>query len=361
MATSAANASLYSILSVDTNASGESVRKAYRKLVLKCHPDKVRDPALKPDAEALFQKIVTAYEVLSDELKRQEYDKKQKLNGADVDDVLVNVTLKEALTGATKLAMVLDKKKCAACVGVGMRCESCSKCGGRRVDGNSKECPKCSGRGFGAPTPCDTCKSEGKVEDFFQGRVVVPAGVADGSRVQVTGKTQHAKIKIMPSKMFQREGVTIKSTLILTATQAREGGFFDVETIGGTETVFLDSAVATGDVKTLEGKGLPLPGYEDLKTDDVKRGDHVVRIEVSGGLGVEGGDDMAGGDSAAMLGTAYDANDGRPAKRAKTTDEATHKTEPASSAVPEKVDLAVLLAAKKAALLAALEAKTGGA
>ena len=70
---------------------------------------------------------------------------------------------------------------------------------------------------------------------------------------------------------------------------------------------------------------------------------------------------MAGGDSAAMLGTAYDANDGRPAKRAKTTDEATHKTEPASSAVPEKVDLAVLLAAKKAALLAALEAKTGGA
>ena len=177
--------SLYATLGVAPTASGETVRKAYRKLVLRCHPDKVRDAAAKPEAERLFRLIVTAYEVLSDDVRRAEYDKRTRLNGADVDDVLVNVTLKEALTGATKLAMVLEKKKCTACAGVGMRCESCVACAGRRVDATdpTKPCVACGGRGFGAPKPCDNCHSKGQVEDFFPGRVVVPAGVADGAKL----------------------------------------------------------------------------------------------------------------------------------------------------------------------------------
>ena len=81
----------------------------YRKLVLKCHPDKVRDRAAKAEAEKRFQAIVTAYEVLSDTVKRAEYDKRMRLNGAASDDVLVNITLAEALTGATKLAMIVPE------------------------------------------------------------------------------------------------------------------------------------------------------------------------------------------------------------------------------------------------------------
>ena len=115
--------SLYQVLGVESTASAEDVRKTYRKLVLKCHPDKVRDEAAKPAAEKRFQAIVTAYEVLSDTVKRSEYDKRARLNGAAGDDVLVNITLKEALAGATKLAMVPFKKQCVWCAAVGMKCE----------------------------------------------------------------------------------------------------------------------------------------------------------------------------------------------------------------------------------------------
>lgn len=114
---------LYQVLGVEPSASADEVRKTYRKLVLTCHPDKVRDEAAKPAAEKRFQAILTAYEVLSDTVKRSEYDKRALLNGAASDDVLVNITLKEALAGATKLAMVPFKKQCVWCVGVGMKCE----------------------------------------------------------------------------------------------------------------------------------------------------------------------------------------------------------------------------------------------
>ena len=253
----AAGESLYATLGVEPTASGETVRKAYRKLVLKCHPDKVLDAAAKPEAERLFRLIVTAYEVLSDDVKRAEYDKRFRLNGADVDDVLVNVTLKEALTGATKLAMVPDKK-CRRVRGVGMRCDSCAKCAGRRVDDTKKPCSVCEGRGFGAPKPCDACHSKGAVEDFFPGRVVVPAGVADGARVKLVGdKKRFAKIRVLPSALFERDGFSIRSVLRLTKAQAKEGGFFDVETLDGTATVFVEAGAANGDAKTVAGAGLP--------------------------------------------------------------------------------------------------------
>jgi len=343
--------SLYATLGVEPTASGESVRKAYRKLVLTCHPDKVRDASAKPEAERLFRQIVTAYEVLSDDVKRAEYDRRARLNGADVDDVLVNVTLKEALNGATKLAVVLEKKKCALCAGVGVRCESCGKCAGRRIDAKNQPCASCDGRGFGAPVPCDACRSSGMVESFFQGRVSVPAGVADGARVRVTGAKQRAKIRIMPSKLFERDGATIRSVLRLTAEQAEEGGFFEVETLTGTETIFLDGGVAHGDAETLEGKGLPVDGA---------RGDHVVRVEVQRkktperDAGEEVAEPVTGGagDDADGEGGGG-VEDEREAKRAKIAPSASDTTS-------AEMDLAALLAAKKRALLAALEAKTAG-
>ena len=270
---SVAGESLYKTLGVEPTATAEEVRKAYRKLVLKCHPDKVRDEAAKPEAERRFQAIVTAYEVLSDTVKRVEYDKRARLNGAASDDVLVNITLKEALTGATKLAMVPFKQKCPWCSGVGMKCDPCAECDGTRVS-NGAPCQTCDARGFGAPVACVKCKAAGVTEEFFQGRVVVPAGVEAGARVQISGKPQRARIHIMPSKIFTRDGATITSVLKLTAEQATEGGFFDAETLHGAEPVFVEGGAKTGDTKTLEGKGLPR-GKGD------ERGDHVVRLEVA--------------------------------------------------------------------------------
>lgn len=362
----AAGESLYATLGVEPTASGETVRKAYRKLVLKCHPDKVLDAAAKPEAERLFRLIVTAYEVLSDDVKRAEYDKRFRLNGADVDDVLVNVTLKEALTGATKLAMVPDKKKCAACAGVGMRCDSCAKCAGRRVDDTNKPCSVCEGRGFGAPKPCDACHSKGAVEDFFPGRVVVPAGVADGARVKLVGDAKRfAKIRVMPSALFERDGFSIRSVLRLTKAQAKEGGFFDVETLDGTATVFVEAGAANGDAKTVAGAGLPTTNQPGAP-----RGDHVARVFVVEDEGAEEGaeegtsterverseEDERQRNAGAEAERGEDGNEDEPrdAKRRKKTSAPTADAADA----PDAADLAALLAAKKRALLAALEAKT---
>ena len=348
---SAAGESLYKTLGVEPTATAEEVRKAYRKLVLKCHPDKVRDEAAKPEAEKRFQAIVTAYEVLSDTVKRVEYDKRARLNGAASDDVLVNITLKEALTGATKLAMVPFKQKCPWCSGVGMKCDPCAKCDGTRVS-NGAPCQACDGRGFGAPVACVKCKAAGVTEEFFQGRVVVPAGVEDGARVQISGKSQHARIRVMPSKIFTRDGATITSVLKLTVAQATEGGFFDAETLHGAEPVFVEGGAKTGDTKTLEGKGLP-------KGKGDGRGNHVVRLEVARAPTPEPEPEpeskpekegtATGG--AGRSSTGDGEGEAPPAKRAKTEGEAP----------PTEVDLAALLAEKKRKLLAALEAKTGGA
>jgi molecular chaperone DnaJ len=354
--------SLYQVLGVAPTVSAEDVRKAYRKLVLKCHPDKVREVALKPAAEKRFQAIVTAYEVLSDTVKRSEYDKRARLNGAAGDDVLVNITLKEALAGATKLAMVPFKKKCVWCGGVGMKCEPCVACDGKRVQRGTQPpqpCVPCAGRGFGEPVVCKPCKGKGSTEEFFQGRVVVPAGAAAGARIQIAGRPQHARIHVMPSKIFSRDGATITSLLKLTAEEADAGGFFEVETLHGKETVFIDEGAKSGDAKTLEGKGLPLQQLNAKAGargagaggarggEDVPKGDHVVKLEVARRKTPEAEPEAEAAEAAAA-----DDDDAPPAKKAKV-----EEVGGASASAPTTtLDLEALLAEKKRALLARLGA-----
>lgn len=354
--------SLYDTLGVAATATPEEVRKSYRKLVLTCHPDKIRDEALRPEAEKRFQAIVTAYEVLSDAVKRSEYDRRTRANGAESSDVLVNVTLKEALTGATKLAMAPFKQKCAWCAGVGMKCEPCATCAGTRLAPAAPgataaaPCAACDARGFGFPVPCAKCDGAGAVEEFFQGRVVIPPGVADGARIALVGRLIRAVVRVMPSKLFARDGANISSVLRLTAEEAREGGFFDVETLRGPETVFVDEGAKTGDVKVIEGKGLPrdgavgkgderrAAGKGSKPSGDAERGDHIVRLEVAREKTPEPEpeperDGIGGGDEP-------------PAKRAKAGDG------DGGGGDAKEMDLAALLAEKKRALLAALEAKS---
>ena len=191
----------------------------------------------------------------------------------------------------------------------------------------------------------------GSHREFFQGRVVVPAGVEDGARVQISGKSQHARIRVMPSKIFTRDGATITSVLKLTVAQATEGGFFDAETLHGAEPVFVEGGAKTGDTKTLERKGLP-------KGKGDGRGNHVVRLEVARAPTPEPEpepeskpkrEETAAGE-AGRASKGDGEGEAPPAKRAKTE----------GGPPPTEVDLAALLAEKKRKLLAALEAKTGG-
>ena len=263
---------LYETLALAPTASTADIKRAYKILALKLHPDKLaRQTNLSADERAkaseTFQRVALAYEILSDDIKRTEYDARCELNGAKKDDVLVNVSSKEAITGATKLAMVPFKLVCAQCNGVGMACARCAACDGK----GEASCGGCEGKGFGAPAQCTKCKGDGVVDDYFHGRVHVPAGCENGTRLPISGRSQHVRVRILPSKQFTRDGLNVTSTLTLSAKDAAEGGFFEVETVYGIETTYFDEDTKSGDTKVLDGKGIK---------DGKKVGDHTVRVEV---------------------------------------------------------------------------------
>jgi DnaJ-class molecular chaperone len=152
---------LYAELGVAHEVEETELKKVYRKLVLKHHPDKLigKSEDEKASSQVKFQKLVTAYEILSDPHKRAIYDTRSAKKGGQPDDVLLNVTLKESALGTQKLAPVPYKKKCEACKAIGMTCIPCEPCGGKPVwmTGGPK-CSVCQGRGFGEPKTCTKCK-----------------------------------------------------------------------------------------------------------------------------------------------------------------------------------------------------------
>ena len=200
--------------------------------------------------------------------------------------------------------------------------------------------------------------------------------LAAGARIQITGRTQHARIHVMPSKIFSRDGATITSVLKLTAEEADAGGFFEVETLHGKETIFIDEDAKSGDTKTLQGKGLPLPQTQQQQQqrqrkaggaaagsseEDVPKGDHVVKLEVARRKTPEPESEPVPEEEEEeeQQQDVADEVDAPPAKKAKTVEE--EEGAPAAAAAAQTttaVDLEALLAAKKKALLAALEAKT---
>lgn len=252
--------------------------------------------------------------------------------------------------------------------------EECEACGGKRVQRNTQPpqpCAPCDGRGFGEPVVCMHCKGKGSTEEFFQGRVVVPSGAAAGARIQIAGRPQYARIHVMPSKIFSRDGATITSVLKLTAEEADAGGFFEVETLHGKETVFIDEGAKSGDSKTLQGKGLPLQrkARAGAGGEDVPKGDHVVKLEVARRKTPEPEPEIEPEPvPAAAAAAAEDDNDdddqdddAPPAKKAKKVEAAGGGGSGSGSAqTTTSEDLEALLAEKKRALLAALEAKTSG-
>eukprot|EP00873_Tetraselmis_striata_P020888 jgi/Tetstr1/441152/TSEL_029412.t1 len=341
-----ADADLYAELGVSTEATAEEMKKVYRKLVLKCHPDKLsgKSEEEKKVAQAKFQRLVTAYEILSNPHQRAAYDAKAAERGGKPADVLLNVTLKESVLGATKLAPVSYMKGCAPCGGVGMTCIPCDACGGKPawlVKGNAPRCAKCTGRGFGEPVICKACKGHGKKEEFEMIRLVVPPGSSTGTRIPIPGKDLHARVYVLPSKMFKRDGANVESALELTEAEAEEGGLFEVETLHGKDAVFLVGPLSDGDTKALEGKGVAA----NKETGDAA-GDHVVRISIK----VDATKRMAEESVA-------DTSEKKP-KVADATPTPTG-TAAGGGVATDKDALAKLLAEKKAALLQRLKDQQG--
>ncbi len=234
----------YTILGVEKSASQDDIKKAYRKLAMKYHPD--RNPGDK-SAEEKFKEAAEAYEVLHDEQKRKRYDMygHEGVAGADgqggpsfssFEDIFshfadifgggagggsifegvfgggagfgqgvragaslkcrINITFEESATGVTKTIELRRNEICSACSGSGAASGSkprtCTTCGGRgQVYRNqgffsvSQTCPSCHGKGVFIDKPCTACKGTGRESKVVRVKVPIPAGIEDGARIRI--------------------------------------------------------------------------------------------------------------------------------------------------------------------------------
>lgn len=327
--------SYYDILEVEKNASGEAIKKAYRKKAMKYHPD--RNPG-DAEAEQRFKEAAEAYEVLSDPHKRRIYDvygkeglhssgyrgpgssedifshinemfgdifgfgggrsRRQDPNapvqGADLRYDLP-ISFMEAVHGADREVEISKRETCWTCEGSGSRPghrpQACPTCHGRgqilRSQGFfqvSTPCPRCGGSGQVITEPCQDCGGEGLVHKGKKVNIHIPAGVDNGSRMRLSGEGEGGRrggpsgdlyvvLHVEPHEHFQRDGQTIFLRLPLAMTAAALGCTLDVPTIHGVSKLEIPAGVQSGDHFTLRGEGVP-----SLRGG--RRGDMVIEVQV---------------------------------------------------------------------------------
>ena len=307
----------YEILSVSRSATDSEIKKAYRALARKYHPD--LNPNDK-EAEARFKEASEAYEVLRDEQKRQIYDQfgHEGLKGrgyqgfSGVDDIFssfgdifdsffgfggrgrqrgngprsgsdletgVRITFREAVFGCKKQIPVERHVHCTHCSGEGAEPGSpvdvCATCRGQgQVDhvqgffSVRSACPKCRGRGKTIQVPCKDCHGRGRILEKKKVEVEIPAGVDNGMRVRLSGEGEggikggrpgdlYVFIEVLEDSKFRREEENLYSTVEIGIAQAAIGAEVQVETLEGDETIEIPKGSVTGDTLTLREKGVP--------------------------------------------------------------------------------------------------------
>jgi molecular chaperone DnaJ len=327
----------YEVLGVARTAALDDVKKAYRKLAVKYHPDKNPGDA---EAEEKFKEAAEAYGVLSDEEKRARYDRYGHQAGAgsagfdpnqfaDFGDILgdlfgfgdffgtgrrrttraargndlrydLTLPFMDAVFGKDVTLDIPRVIACAACDGSGAKPGtqpiSCTGCGGRGQVRYSqgffavaRTCPQCGGAGKVIKDPCTTCQGAGRVREEKQISVKVPAGVDDGSRLRVSGEGEagfnggpagdlYVFISVEDHPRFTRRDYDIHSEQTISFTQAALGADVRTETIDGIESLKVPAGTQPNQVFRLRGKGVQF-------LDGSGRGDHyvhaVVRIPTS--------------------------------------------------------------------------------
>lgn len=324
----------YETLGVERGASGEEIKKSYRKLAMQFHPD--RNPG-DQDAEEKFKQAAEAYEVLSDAEKREIYDRygHEGLSGSGYrgfsgfEDIFssfgdifgdvfgfntgrgrsrtapqagadlrydLQISFMDAALG-TSTEIELEKyARCTVCQGAG--CEPgtspqvCSRCGGRGQVTQSSgffhistTCPQCRGQGRIITTPCKACAGGGKVRISKTVQLRIPAGVETGSRLRLRGEGEEGEyggptgdlyvfIEVEPHEIFERNGDDIYCRVPISFVQATLGGSVEAPTLTGTEKFKIPRGTPTGKVFRLKGKGIAhLRGYG--------RGDQIIETVVT--------------------------------------------------------------------------------
>ncbi len=300
----------YDVLGVDRNATADEIKKAYRKLALKHHPDKNQGDG---ESEERFKEINEAYEVLCDEEKRAAYDrfghegvgagaqgggygfgfsdifndffgdifshsnkKTRQRRGEDL-RYAVKIKFEEAIFGVTKEIKFNRYEKCASCDGTGAKkgtkpvvCPVCKGTGEIRQQQGfftvSRTCYKCKGEGEFIENPCPVCKGEGRVIKERKLDIKIPAGIDDGNRLKVSGEGAsgfyggphgdlYVDIIVEPHNIFKRSNNDIFVTVPISFAQAALGCEIDVPTVDGKATIKIPSGTQNGTQFTLKGRG----------------------------------------------------------------------------------------------------------
>jgi molecular chaperone DnaJ len=306
----------YEVLEVSRDADEETLKKAYRRLVMKYHPD--RNPG-DEEAAVRFKEASEAYEVLRDPEKRQRYDRygfagleSMGPGGAGAGDVMsdifdnlfggffggggggrrrgpqpgndlemrLEISLAEAYHGTKKELRIQRDENCNECNGSGARKGSqptlCRRCNGHGVviQGQGfirvqQTCPSCRGRGSTISDPCPKCRGSGRVKVERELTIEVERGVDDGMRMILPGEGEagepgaprgdlHCHIRIKPHSLFVRRGHDLHCEVPITFSQAALGGAIEVPTLAGNALgLQVPKATQTGDELRLQGKGMP--------------------------------------------------------------------------------------------------------
>lgn len=308
----------YKTLGVDKKASDDEIKKAYRKLARKYHPDTNQGDEA---AEEKFKEVQEAYSILSDEEKRKQYDAGGGIfgNGAGpggfdpssfkqgfggFGDILsdlfnqgggggrppgpergrdleteVHVSFDQAMEGAQIPVSVPLSAPCPTCHGTGAKPGTsptvCSRCHGRGVEAESqgvfsvqRPCSLCGGTGTEIKDPCPTCQGSGRTRQVKKYRVNIPAGVKDGSRVRLAGKGEagprggatgdlYVITRVSASDVFERKGDNVEVEVPITIPEAIRGATIEVPTLSGTKRIRVPPGTKHGTIQRLRGEGPP--------------------------------------------------------------------------------------------------------
>jgi molecular chaperone DnaJ len=293
----------YTILGVPRDASPEDVKKAFRALAMRYHPDRRPDDL---DAERRFKEILEAYDVLSDPEKRRQYDQfgpffspaGRPATPEDLNEFLkntlggifrwrsdrkpggdlvatVHVSLEDVATGAERSVGFARKVRCARCDGQGADPDggsrTCTDCGGTgKARGRllRTECPRCDGQGKITVKRCERCGGEGRHGSEEQVKVKVPPGVGPGQKLKLAGKGDQPAgpgrtgdliviVQVDEHPIFRRRGMDLVCDLPLTFPEAALGDVVTVPTLSGETRIRIPPGTPPGKVFRVAGEGLP--------------------------------------------------------------------------------------------------------
>ena len=309
----------YEVLGVAKNASEPEIKKAFKRMAMKFHPDRNPDD---DTAEEKFKEAKEAYEILSDERKRAAYDQfghagvdqsmggggghggagasnfgdifgdvfgdmfnnggrggggNRVFRGADLSYNL-ELSLEDAVQGTTVKIRVPTMVKCKPCAGSGAKKgskpEPCTTCGGhgqvRMQQGFfsvQQTCPKCQGKGTIISDPCPSCHGQGRVQEHKTLSVKVPEGVDNGDRIRLGGEGEagenggpagdlYVQIRVKRHKIFEREDSHLYCEVPISIVTAALGGELEVPTLSGRVKLKVPAETQSGKVFRIRGKGV---------------------------------------------------------------------------------------------------------